>query len=109
MRPACGGYGGDAPPSARVAGVHRCVHDLLEGVPARLSRFELDHVQDLVLAVEDQVVEPEQDPLARPGIRAPPTLLSLTRAGGRILDVLGATLRNRSQGFAGGRVCDLEL
>ena len=44
-----------------VARRHRDVHDLLEGVLAGLARLPLDQVEDLVLAVEHQVVEVKQD------------------------------------------------
>ena len=44
-----------------VAGHDRGIGDLFEGVLARLAALELDEIEDLVLALEDQVVEAQED------------------------------------------------
>jgi hypothetical protein len=84
------------------------VEDLFEGVAAGLSGLELDHVQERVLALQHQVVEAEQDPLALGEVRLPPALLRPARPLDRQLDIVVGAARDGAEQPAVGRILDLE-
>ncbi len=86
-----------------VAGHDRGVEDLLEGVPSGLPRLELDDVEQLVLAGEDEIVEAQQDLPPGGEARLAPLLLGGARTGDGERDIGRCTAGCRGQGGAGGR------
>jgi hypothetical protein len=90
-----------------VASDHGRVHDLLERVTASLARLELEHVEQVVLAVEDQLVEPQQHLPAGRKVRLPPRRLRFARAPHGRLDVIAGALGHGGQQLPRDRVHDL--
>ena len=76
-------------------------------MPARLPRLELQEVEDLLLAVEHQVVEAQQDALALGEARGLPLNLHGTGRADGIARVLRRAARNIAQGRAGEGLFDL--
>src|SRR3954469_13710573 len=91
-----------------VAADDRDVEDLLEAVPPGLARLELEEVEDLVLALEHQVVEAMEDRLAL-GVRGPlPAFVDLAGAPDRRDDVVGGALRDGAEQLAREGLVDLD-
>ena len=86
-----------------VAGGQRDVQRLVEGVLACLARLPADQVDDLVLAIEHQVVQAQQDLRTLLESRPRPRLLGAPRPRERVTDVRLARLRDHRQRLAGDR------
>ena len=83
--------------TAVVAGGQRDVQRLVEGVLAGLAGLPADQVDDLVLAVQDEVVQPQQQRRALLQGRPCPRLLGVARPREGLADVGLARLRDHRQ------------
>src|SRR3954452_12970330 len=74
---------------------------------ARLAGLDLDEVEDLLLAGQDEVVEAQEHGTALLERRARPGLLGVACAAYRRLDVLGRAPGHGAQQVAGERLLNL--
>jgi hypothetical protein len=86
--------------AAVVAGGQRDVHRLVVRVLAGLAGLPADHVADLRLPLEQQVVQPQHRSLALVDAGSGPLLLSATGAAERLRDVVGGGLRDHADRLA---------
>ena len=89
--------------AAVVAGGESRVDDLLEGLLAHLAGLDLHEVEQLDLALEDEVVEAQEDPLALLEGGRGPADLSGPRGGDGPVDVRRGRERQRRDRPAGQR------
>ncbi len=90
-----------------VAGGQRDVERLVEGVLAGLARLPDDQVDDLLLAVEHEVVQPQERRGPHVDRRTGPLLLGASRAAERLVDVRLGRLRDVRERLVAERRADL--